>query len=150
MLVIINQWVFTSPSLYEECEEAIEQSNRLICTINLEELAIACKTYAHDHDSVFPDTIQTLLDSDYITRQTLVCPNLDEQVANINDSYVYIPGQINDSYYKNILAYEKPNNHNGEGGTVVYIDGNAEFVTPYSEVEKLVKETRQRLPGVKD
>ena len=145
VLVILYPWIITAPSLNKEREEAIEQSHRLICEANLKGLAMACKIYAHDHDRTFPDTIQTLLDSGFITRQSLVCPNINKQTVNTIESYVYISGQTLDSYYKNILAYENPENHNNEGGVVVFVSGNAKFVTPYSEVERLIKVTKQRL-----
>jgi len=54
------------------------------------------------------------------------------------------------SDFRNVLAYEKHDNHpDEEGGNVLFLDGHVEFISPYSTVEELVAETQQRLDEAK-
>jgi prepilin-type processing-associated H-X9-DG protein len=43
--------------------------------------------------------------------------------------------------------YEKRGNHSDEGGNVLFQDSHVEWITPYSRIEELVAETKERLAG---
>ena len=72
-------------------------------------------------------------------------PSAATNAATPSVAYIYIAGQgvINDP--RNVLMYEPPENHAGEGANVLFADGHVQFIRPYSEVERLVAETKARI-----
>jgi hypothetical protein len=65
----------------------------------------------------------------------------------LHTCYVYIPGQAENGIPANVLMYEKKGCHQGEGGNVLFADYHTDWITPYSKVEQLVRETAARLAG---
>ncbi len=124
---------------------AKELSRQLICASNVKGFGTACRIYANDYDESFPPGIQTLLDTGDIIPRSLICPSSGDQVGTVLSSYIYIPGQTTESDPRNVLLYEKESNHAGEGSNVLFVDGHATFIKPYSRVEELVEETKARI-----
>jgi prepilin-type processing-associated H-X9-DG protein len=128
---------------------ARELSKRLVCASNLTGISTSCQIHANDHDGAYPPDLQALLDSGDVTPKGLVCPSSGAAEGDITASYIYIPGQTGNDDPRNVLVYEKEENHAGEGANVLFLDGHTKFIKPYSEVEDMVEQTRQRLAALR-
>ena len=103
------------------------------------------KDYAQAHNGAFPPDFETLIDDGSLTDLEFWCPNSDPDSTDPYECYQYIDGQTTADDPDNVLVYERPECHAGEGGSVLFLDGRAEFVEPYQRVEELVRETDERL-----
>jgi prepilin-type processing-associated H-X9-DG protein len=56
----------------------------------------------------------------YLQPKQLVCPSG-------GGGYVYIPGQRNVLDPRNVVVFELPSNHKGEGGNVGWLDGHTSW-----------------------
>lgn len=100
-------------------------SPRTACAQNMRAVGIGLYLCAQDEaDGAFPDDIFKPVTENQITYQTLFCPN--DKSGNV--SYRYIPGYGVNSNPNQIIMYEDPSNHGGEGGNVLYQDGHVSFV----------------------
>ncbi len=123
---------------------ARELSKRTVCAANLRGIGQAMYIYAQD-DNKFPPDLDAVVKANYSTPRQFICPSTTATEADGLDAcYVYIPGQSNDSNPTNVLLYEKPENHGGEGSNVLFVDGHVEFL-PNGEVERRVQETKEKL-----
>jgi prepilin-type processing-associated H-X9-DG protein len=124
---------------------ARELSKRTVCMSNMRGLGTAMYIYAHE-DSKFPDDLGALIEANIATEKQFVCPSTTAQVGSGLDAcYIYIPGQGLASQPRNVVLYEKRGNHSDDGGNVLFQDSHVEWITPYSRVEELVAETKERL-----
>ncbi len=127
---------------------ARELSKRTVCAADLRGIGQAMYIYAQD-DNKFPPGFDAVVKANYTTPRQFICPSTAATEADGLDAcYVYIPGQRPDSNPTNVLVYEKPENHGGEGSNVLFVDGHVEFMTN-DQVKRLVRETRERLAGEK-
>ena len=102
--------------------------------------------YAQDDDEFnFPPDLETLLSQGAVTEKQFVCPSSNAVVGELDACYVYIAGQTEESDPTNVVMYEKEDCHEAEGANVLFQDGQVQFIKPYSRVEELVQETRDRL-----
>lgn len=133
----------------EETTRSRERSKRLICCSNIKGIGTSCLIYANEHGDAYPPSLQTLIDSGDITALQLLCPSSDKKKSDIEldaeGCYIYIPGQGSSDDPTNVLAYERKDNHGGEGAHVLFNDGRVEFFTSYPEVLRLVEETKLRI-----
>jgi prepilin-type processing-associated H-X9-DG protein len=127
--------------------QAGEMSMRLVCAANLKGIGTSVLIYANENDDAYPPSLQTFIDSGEITPKQCICPSSGAVVGDgVNACYIYIPGtRVSADDPRNVMAYEPPENHGGEGSNVVFVDGHCTFIRPYSEVERLVAETKARL-----
>ncbi len=72
----------------------------------------------------FAPNLQTLVANGLLTVDQLECPGAPAGVT----SYYYVPGYQLDSDLEQIILFENPLNHGGEGGHIVRIDGIVEFI----------------------
>ncbi|MCK6484060.1 MAG: hypothetical protein L6R00_08005 [Phycisphaerae bacterium] len=108
---------------------ARELSTTTVCASNLRGIGQALYVYAQD-GGVFPeseaDWVDRLLAANSVTPKALLCPAAGDTAGC---SYRYVPGAGPNSPPYQIVAYEKPSNHGGEGGHVLYADGRVEFLS---------------------
>ncbi len=107
----------------------------------LHKLAISCLMYAADHGGALPPDLQTLVQSGAITADALVSP-FEADAYGV--SYIYIEGQTHTMDPRNVVAYEKLENHEGEGTMVMFLDGHVQWLKPEA-FEKTLAETSARL-----
>ncbi|HUU82040.1 MAG TPA: DUF4190 domain-containing protein [Phycisphaerae bacterium] len=127
-----------------------EPFSRWFCQINVVDIGTAMSDYAEAHNGAFPPDFETLIDNGALGEADFWCPNSDPESTDIYECYQYIDGQTTADDAGNVLVYEKPECHAGEGGSVLFLDGRAGFVEPYERVEELIRETRGRLAGPSD
>ena len=131
--------------LLPSLSRAGELSKRLVCEGQLRGLGTSMRIYANDWSQGFPPDFDVLVSSGEVTTKQFCCPSSGAIPGDVHACYVYIEGQTTLDDPRNVLVYEKPENHAGEGGNVLFLDGSVEFIRPYSRVEELVAETKRRI-----
>ncbi len=125
---------------------ARESARRAVCMSNLKQIGLGCKMWAQDHDGEYPSSLALEdLYPDYISElRVFVCPSTEDEVTRAeeideNGSYVYVTGLSEDSPPDAVLAYDREENHGGEGRSVLFVDGHVEWVREHEFSELLNK-----------
>jgi prepilin-type processing-associated H-X9-DG protein len=129
-----------------------ETANRVKCASNERQIGQAILLYANDHQGSYPPDLGTLIKTEDITAQVFICPsgdtkvppglNTPDQIAQwVNDhaDYIYVGKgmMMTTSKPTDIVVYEKPDSHNGDGMNILFGDGHVEFQR-MSEAKKLI------------
>ena len=111
-----------------------EFSTRTVCAANLRSIAQALYVYAQSEPGgAFPDDINKLLTARSIPPKQLKC--LENPSAK--PAYYYVPGYGVNSPHDQVIMFEYPRNHLGEGGNVLYQDAHVTFVRS-PEIDELI------------
>lgn len=124
---------------------ARENCMRAVCGANMRGIGSALMIYGSDLGNEYPPDLQVLISAGSFDGKWFCCPSSDAIPGDPHTYYDYIPGQTVNDDPRNVLLYEKPENHEGEGGNVLFDDGHVEFIKPYSAVLELVAETKRRI-----
>jgi prepilin-type processing-associated H-X9-DG protein len=124
--------------LLPSLSRARELAKRAVSASNLRGIGQACYIYANDHDERFPESLEALIDKQFLTREMLNSPRDDEGGI----SYVYIRGQSQADDPRNVIAYEKI--LDDEGTNVLFLDGHVEWMK-LDAFKQALTETYQRL-----
>lgn len=136
--------------LLPSLSRARELSKRTVCAANMRGIGQAMYIYAQDYDDFrFAPDFEALIKANNTTPKQFICPSSDAEVGDLHACYEYIPGQTANDEPTNVLIYEKKGCHQNEGGNVLFQDAHVEFVKPYEKIERLVKETKDRLAAKK-
>ncbi len=119
-----------------------EDPRKAICAVQLKLLAVVLQSYAGESGGAFPLDLQALVRGGHAAAELLRCPESTGPVEGA--AYVYVQGQRTDREPRNVLAYEAAQNHDGEGGNALFIDGHTEWFTP-DALQAAVSETLRRL-----
>ncbi|MHC4063356.1 MAG: DUF4190 domain-containing protein [Planctomycetota bacterium] len=114
-----------------------------VCEVNLQDINDAMVVYADANDGAFPPDFETLIRDGSLSEIDFWCPKSDPSSDDPYECYQYVAGQTTRDDPDNVLIYEKPECHDGEGGSVLFVDGRVEFIEPYSQVEDLLRQTRE-------
>ncbi len=125
----------------QECDPSGIQT----CAENLKEIGKAMHAYAVAHDGKFPGGFAKLARASKLERGLFSCPGAGRKRAGWYACYGYVRGQSVSSNPENVLVYERSDSHYGDGGNVLFVDGEVQFVEPYGKVKELVRQTRKRL-----
>jgi len=133
--------------------KAREPANRVKCAANLKQIGLAITQYAQENGGHFPPSLVVLMKHEDITLECLVCPSsnderlsattTDEALADLSAaernapghkhglSYVYVGSgmQLKTVAASAVVAYEPLENHNGQGGNVLFGDGHVDWMT---------------------
>ncbi len=129
---------------YLAVREARDTIGRFSCELDLMTIGHVMRTYAKDNDGQFPPDLEAVIG----TAAGQVSFEPDTKLSDLQSRYVYITAQATSDDPANVLVYEKRDCRGG-GGHVLFVDGQVDFIEPYSTVEELVEQTRQRLMGRK-
>jgi uncharacterized RDD family membrane protein YckC len=156
------------PSLSSRARELAKRS---VCAANLSGTGMALRMYANQYNGQYPPDVDLLVSAGFAHPAQFICPGTDdnnkyeEYISGgtgaytpgqpisaklhemLHSCYMYIPGQTPDSHPQNVLMHEKQDCHQGEGGNVLFADHSTRWLEPYSEVERLVEQTKARLAG---
>ncbi len=143
----VGTMALLSSIMLPSLSRARELSKRTVCAADMRGIGQAMYILAQD-DMVFPDDLEALIEANLATERQFVCPSTTAEVGSgLEACYVYIPGQGTASDPRNVVLYDKRRNHTDEGGNVLFQDAHVEWIAPYSRVEELVAETKERLAG---
>jgi hypothetical protein len=141
--IALGSWFFTrtNPSL----ARAADLSKRLVCSANIKGIGTCCMIYANDYDGPFPPNLKMLVESGDLTFKQVHCPADRGAENDETPSYIYIAGQSEKDNPRNVLAYEKLENHGGKGANVLFRDGSVLFIESQAELDKHLAETEKRM-----
>jgi hypothetical protein len=137
-------------------KEHQESSAQARCRDNLRKIASAMRAYAANAGGHFPDRLESILATQHLTADALVCPasgdtvspgkTPQEQLANLHNgphvSYVYVGNELTtDSPPECVLVYEEPDRHE-QGMWVVFVDGRIQLIGEI-EAAKAIRRLRQ-------
>ena len=147
------------PSLYR----AREVANRIACANNLRQISKACLIHAADHGA-YPANLSLLMKDATLPAKAFICPAGDNEIpddlANRTDDaqaqwvvqhsdYVYLGANIKPAGDPNaILAYEKLENHRGEGTNILFEDGHVQWC-PLAQAKEMIARQQANPPAAK-
>lgn len=129
-------------------ERSRNENSKTLCVHNLKLLALVLKMYAVDHGGVYPNKFSELGPKYLIEADFLVCPqqkadyegshrtpyplSLQSPPDQIDalSSYVLVPGLRTSDAPDKVLAYERADNHHGQGKSLIYLDGHGAWEPP--------------------
>ncbi|MBK8266854.1 MAG: hypothetical protein IPK83_00505 [Planctomycetes bacterium] len=140
--------------LLPSLSRARELSKRTVCAANMRGIGQAMYIHAMDHDEKFPKKLGELIEENNVTSRQFVCPSSvavpheEPTEKQLTECYVYIPGSTTSSDPRNVILYERFDNHQREGVNVLFQDGHVSFTKDIEHVKQLIEETKDRL-GIK-
>ena len=105
---------------------ARELAKRAVNSANLRGIGQAALIYANNNAEAFPPDLNTLLAKGLCAPQQMIDPS-SGSVPPACD-YYYVAGLTNADDPLWIVAYCDPTYHNGEGATVLFLDGHTKFI----------------------
>ena len=105
---------------------AREQAKRTQCLTHLRTIGVAIMTYQNDFEGAFPPDLETLLETEEVSAEMLVCPSSGDEEGEI--SYVYRGSDLTVEKVQPmvIVAYDKYENHQGDCRNVLFADAHIE------------------------
>jgi hypothetical protein len=130
---------------------AREPANRVLCANHLRQLGLAAIMSANQRRGNFPDDLQTIYTENDLGPSMLFCPTTmpsvqynattQQAVSAIRAgqaSYIYLgKGLRADGPADLILMYESPDDHDGDGINVLFMDDHVEWLNA-DEAKKLI------------
>jgi len=135
-----------------------ESTNRTICMYgNLGAIARACQRYAQDHNGAYPQELGELCPNYLEHPRLFSCPSKPSKwkeaagpgpFTRETTSYVYVSGVRRDDPGNCVLAFDRPGNHGGGGGSVVFAAGHVTWMNRLDlhepgELNELLDQTRE-------
>jgi prepilin-type processing-associated H-X9-DG protein len=129
--------------LLPSLNRARETANRVKAQNNLRQIGVAMLLYSNEHRGQYPASLGELAAAtEELTPEVFVSPSSNTAVpgqvldrrklgewVNENSDFVYMgSGKTNAAGPEEILAYEKPDIHGGDGFNILFGDGHVEFV----------------------
>lgn len=155
----VNALIVTSLLLYGAMQ-INERVARTYCPHHLRSIGMAIQMYANDYGDVLPPSFQSVIATQDITTEVFICPGSADAAANLpvnttaaQRAASVVEGTGTRSYFyrppvgvaasqltpRHVIAYEKPTNHNGDGGSILFGDWHVERV-PKGQFEQIIAE----------
>jgi prepilin-type processing-associated H-X9-DG protein len=138
---IIAPMALITSVMLPSLNRARETANRVKCASNERQIGQAMLMYANENRQKYPPDLGTLVKTEDITPMVFICPDgnagapaaltKDQQVdwVNVHSDYVYLgSGFGTNAPASQIMLYEKPGSHSGDGMNLLYGDGHVEWL----------------------
>ncbi|MCK4850868.1 MAG: hypothetical protein KAT11_05930 [Phycisphaerae bacterium] len=111
------------------------EANRSVSETRIKGIDTTCYLYAQAHNGQWPDSLEVLVEQDYLPAESLVNPNRPE----LKVGYVYIkPARPPDELPNGIMLFYEAYEKWGEG-----VQTGVEFITDEAEFKKLLAEAEK-------
>ncbi len=130
LLVVIGIILLLAAMLFPALRGAREQGRRAKCVNNLKQISAALHMYSADHNEHFPPNLQALVDEGYIDDiNVFICPSSGKtSITNADQGdYLYNPGLTESAPSTTPIVCDRPENHGGRGGNVLYVGGTVRW-----------------------
>ncbi len=126
--------------------------SRGICKANLQKIWTAVTLYSRDYNNALPDDIRSLYPQHIEGGHLLKCPGdktipaMEKVDSSTPVSYTWVKGlKMGKNQGEIIIAYDaSPENHEGEGRCVLFLDGSAKWLPENEFQELLMKQTQEK------
>lgn len=127
--------------MFKPLWSARERANRIKCASNLRQIGQGVLMYANDHGGTLPPDLKTVVRGEY-DGMVLACPATDHDDGSWGHpedrirarwlpetvSYVYLGAGLRSTLPADVVvAYERPENHDGAGMNLLFNDGHVEW-----------------------
>jgi hypothetical protein len=128
--------------LLPSLNRARETANRVKCGSNERQIGQAMLMYANENKQKYPPDLGILVKTEDMVPGVFVCPSsstgeppagltLDQQAdwVNVHTDYVYLGNGFGTSApAEQIMLYEKPGSHGGDGMEILFGDGHVDWM----------------------
>ncbi len=159
--MMVGEVALMTSILLPALNSARERAQRIKCGSNLRQIGVSVMIYATDNGGKYPPDLGTLVTATDLPAGVFVCPSGNTPPpppgmkpadaaawVNAHSDYIYLgAGKKNGAIGGNdVLAYEKPGAHGGQGMEVLYGDGHVDWVTAAQsqQLMGIEKKTEQR------
>jgi prepilin-type processing-associated H-X9-DG protein len=131
--------------------------NRRKCASNLSAIGQVILLYANGHLGKYPPDLGTLAKEEDVAVEVFVCPSSRTRIppnlswpqsyawVNFNSDYVYLGPDIPaGSQSRVVVAYEKLEDHHGDGINVLFQDGTVRFFA-HDEALKIISQLNAQI-----
>lgn len=99
------------------------------CMSALHQIGLACQMYAEDHSGEFPSNFWAMAPDYGGNPKAYICPasgNTPGDISRVDQwtDFVFIPHLCSSHPSNTVLASCPPNNHDGAGGNILFVDGS--------------------------
>ena len=115
-----------------------DRARRVSCASSLKQIGLGLKMYAGDHGEEFPADLLSIRKYLAGNPRLFVCPVTDSDAGDFEHvdlwtDYRYVHGLTEATEPDRPLAYCRPQNHDGEGGNILFVDGHVEWFNADSD-----------------
>ena len=140
-LIVLLGIAFLVFSIVAPVLHRMRETSTTLCIRNLNHLGLAMLLYADGHDGATPDSFATILRTQDVTPDIFICQEDDatpaKDAASFSDgpahcSFVYVgdrmPMPYKDIPADAVIAFDREDNHEGDGVNVLFGDGRTFFL----------------------
>jgi len=129
-----------------------EYTRRMNCASNLRQIGLAIKVYAQENGEAFPPNFDVLYPVYVDEPKLFSCPSNPGEWQKIKEtgevhpewtSYVYVSGLDDTDDAACVLAYDRAENHDGDGVYVLFLDTHVEWMPDPGKLAELLAKTRE-------
>ncbi len=114
-------------------EEAREKGERARCAANLKQLVLAMTMWSIDHKDEFPEKLSVLYPTYVTDLSVFTCPSqhgptVRQEEIDQETSYILRRPPTDTPPSQEVVLYEDPSNHGGDGGNAAFADAHVEWL----------------------
>ncbi len=114
-------------------EEARDKAKRVQCASNLKQLVLAMLMWSASNNGAFPEKLSVLYPNYVNSLDMFVCPSeggpvINKERIDSQTTYILRKPPTDTPPSQEVVLYERPSQHGGEGGNAAFADGHVEWL----------------------